>query len=60
MIEDLLRQLTTSREMRQYRDTGQIHFTCTFEGVALIGGAKRTGEEVRLELRRMAGPTAAK
>jgi hypothetical protein len=54
-IEELLRQLVTSREMRQYRDTGVLHFSGVFEAVSLIGGARRDGEEVCVELRRMAG-----
>jgi hypothetical protein len=53
-IEEVLRRLVTSREMRQYRMTGVVHFRCIFEGVSLIGGAKLDGEEVRVELRRMA------
>jgi Tfp pilus assembly pilus retraction ATPase PilT len=53
-IEDLLRHLITSREMRQYRDTGVVHFRCVFEGISLIGGTRHGREEVRLELRRMA------
>jgi hypothetical protein len=53
-IEDLLRRFITSREMRQYRDTSVVHFRCVFESVSLLGGARRDGEEVRVELRRMA------
>ena len=53
-IEEVVRHLATSREMRQYRETGVVHFRCVFEGVSLLGGARRDGEEVRLELRRMA------
>ena len=54
-IEEVVRHLATSREMRQYRETGVVHFTCVFEGVSLLSGARRDGEEVRVELRRMAG-----
>src|SRR5678815_2821603 len=53
-IEEVVRHLATTREMRQYRETGVAHFRCVFEGVALIGGARRYGEDVRVELRRMA------
>jgi Tfp pilus assembly pilus retraction ATPase PilT len=53
-IEELVRQFVTSREMRQYRETGVVHFRCVFEGVSLLGGARRSGEEIRVELRRMA------
>jgi Tfp pilus assembly pilus retraction ATPase PilT len=54
-IEEILRQLTTSREMRQFRATGAIHFKCAFEGgVSLLGGAKQEGDDLRVELRKMA------
>ena len=53
-IEEVVRHLATSREMRHFRETGVVHFRCIFETVSLIGGARRDGEEVRLELRRMA------
>lgn len=53
-IEDILRQLMSSREMRQFRATGVVHFTCVFGGIPLLGGTKTDGEEVRVELRKLA------
>ena len=53
-IEEVIRHLVTSREMRQYRKTGVVHFRCVFEGVSLLSGARRDGEKVRVQLRRMA------
>ena len=53
-IEEILRRLMSSREMRQYRATGVVHFRCVFERVSLLGGAKIDGGRVRVELRRMA------
>jgi len=53
-IEDILRQLMSSREMRQFRATGVVHFTCVFDGIPLLGGTKTGGEEVRVELRKLA------
>src|SRR5438093_8194829 len=53
-IEEILRQLTSSREMRQFRATGVVHFRCVFETVSLLGGAKVDEEEIRVELRKIA------
>jgi len=53
-IEEILRQLMRSREMRQFRATGVVHFRCVFDGIPLLGGTKTDGEEVRVELRKLA------
>ncbi len=53
-IEELLRQLMSSREMRQFRTTGVVHFRCVFEQFSLIGGTKIDGEEIHVELRKLA------
>lgn len=53
-IEEILRQLMSSREMRQFRETGVVHFKCVFDGISLLGGTKTNGEEVRVELRKFA------
>jgi hypothetical protein len=53
-IDAMLRQLMTSREVRALRALGVVHFTCVFESVPLLGGAKVEGEDVCVELRRMA------
>jgi Tfp pilus assembly pilus retraction ATPase PilT len=53
-IEEILRQLLDSREMRQFRATGVVHFKCVFDRVPLLGGTKTDGEEVRVELRKLA------
>jgi Tfp pilus assembly pilus retraction ATPase PilT len=54
-IEELLRELVNSREMRRFRSKGVIHFKSMFQGqVSLVGGAKLEGESIRVELRKMA------
>jgi len=53
-IDEILRQLMNSREMRQYRAIGVVHFRCVFDGISILGGAKIDGDAVRVELRRMA------
>jgi len=53
-IEEILRQLMSSREMRQFRATGVVHFKCAFEGIPLLGGTKTDREELRVELRKLA------
>ena len=53
-IKEILRQLMSSREMRQFRETGVVHFRCVFDGIPLLGGTKTYGEDVRLELRKLA------
>ena len=50
----LLRQLMSSREVRQFRATGVAHFKSDFEGIPLLGGAKADGDDIRVELRKMA------
>jgi len=53
-VSSFLRQLTSSREMRQFRLQGLVHFTFTFEGrVRLLGGARQANDQIRVELRRM-------
>lgn len=54
-VTSLLRQLMPSREMRQFRERGVVHFTKIFEGhVRLVGGARKEKDEIHVELRRMA------
>ena len=53
-IEEILRQLMSSREMRQFRETSVVHFRCVFDGIPLLGRTKTDGEEVRVELRKLA------
>jgi hypothetical protein len=53
-IEEILRQLMSSREMRQFRATGAVHFKCVFDRIPLLGGTKTDGEEIRVELRKLA------
>lgn len=54
-IEELLRQLMTSREMRQFRARGGIQFKSLFEGhLSLHGKAKIEGDDIHVELRRIA------
>jgi Tfp pilus assembly pilus retraction ATPase PilT len=52
-IEEILRQLMSSRERRQFKATGVVHFRCTFDGISLFVGTKVEGEEVRVELRKL-------
>ena len=54
-IEQILRELMSSREMRQFRKTDVVHFKGVFEDdVPLLGGARIDGAEIHVELRRMA------
>jgi Tfp pilus assembly pilus retraction ATPase PilT len=54
-IEELLRQLMTSREMRQFRAQGTIQFKSLFERhVSLHGKAKIEGDDIHVELRKIA------
>ena len=54
-IEEILHHLMRSRERRQLRSTGAVHFKSAFEGgISMLGGAKLDGDEIRVELRRMA------
>ena len=52
-VEAILRQLMTSRQMREFRGTGLIYFRSAFEGVALFCAAKVEGEEIHVELRKL-------
>ena len=50
-LEELLHQLMTSREMRQFR-AHETHFKTLFEGrVSLHGKAKIEGDDIHVELR---------
>lgn len=54
-VSSLLQELVLSREMRQFREQGVVHFTQTLDGhVRLLGGARKEKDEIHLELRRMA------
>ena len=53
-IKEILRHLMSSREMRQFRETGVVHFKCVFASIPLLGGTKTYGEEIRVELRKLA------
>jgi hypothetical protein len=53
-VEAILRQLMSSRQMREFRATGLIYFRSAFEGVALFCAAKVEGEELHVELRKLA------
>src|SRR5690242_17563242 len=53
-IEAMLRQLMTSRQMREFRTSGICYFKSNFEGVALFCAAMAKGEEIRVELRKLA------
>ena len=52
-IEEILRQLLDSRQMRQLRTEGAAHFKTVFSGVPMLGGATIKGEDVRIELRKL-------
>ena len=52
-IEEILRHILSSREMRQFRATGVVHFRCVFDGIPLLAGTKTDGEEIRVELRKL-------
>src|SRR5688572_21708141 len=58
-IEEILRQLMSSREMRQLRATGVVHFRSVFEGISLLVGAKIDGDKIRVELRKIAAQPVA-
>lgn len=53
-VETVLRELSSSRQMRQFRETGLIYFRSAFEGVAFFCAAQQEGEEIRVELRKLA------
>ena len=52
-VEEMLRQLMSSRQMRQFRAAGLIYFRSVFEGVVFLGAARVEGEEIRVELRKL-------
>src|SRR5262249_2011398 len=52
-IDELLRQLSSSRELRELRDKGAIHFKSIFEDISLLGTAKTEGEDFHVELRKL-------
>jgi hypothetical protein len=54
-VEAILRQLMTSRQMREFRASGLIYFRSVFEGIVFLGAARIEGEEIRVELRRLGG-----
>jgi Tfp pilus assembly pilus retraction ATPase PilT len=51
-IEEALRQIVSSREMRQFRETGVVHFRCVLDGIPLVGGTRTDGGEVYVDLRK--------
>ena len=54
-IELLMQDLMDSRQMRQFRDSGDARFiSITGAQVRWIGGAKREDASIRIEVRRMA------
>lgn len=53
-VETLLRVLTSSRQMRQFRETGLIYFRSTFEDIRFLGAAIMEGDEIYVELRKLA------
>ena len=53
-IEELLRRLMSSRQMREFRAQGVIRFTSMFEGsIPLRGEAKIEGDDIHVEIRKM-------
>ena len=53
-LEVLLRQLMNSREIRQFRSKGEIHFKSVFEGrVPVVGDVKIEGFNIHVELRKI-------
>jgi hypothetical protein len=54
-IVEILRELMKSREMRRFREKGVVRCRSLFDGhVSLLCGAKLEGEDIRVELRKMA------
>jgi hypothetical protein len=54
-IEEILRELMKSREMRQFREEGVVHCRSLFDGGAsLLCGAKLEGKDIHVELRKIA------
>jgi hypothetical protein len=54
-VEAFLRQLMSSRQMREFRATGLIYFRSVFEDVVFLGAARAEGDEIRVALRTLAG-----
>jgi hypothetical protein len=55
-ITAFLRQLTGSRGVREFRDSGVTRFMVPFEGeVRLVGAARLEKDDLHIEIRRMAG-----
>ena len=51
-----LRQLTGSRGVREFRNSGVTRFMVPFEGrVQLVGAARVEKDDIHVEIRRMAG-----
>lgn len=54
-VNSLLRQLMKTRERRQFRERGVVHFKHAFESrVQLLCGARMEKDDIHVELRRMA------
>ena len=54
-IEAVLRGLMTSREIRQLRTTGSVHFKANYDGtIPVLCGVKAKGDEIRVEMRKLA------
>jgi len=55
-ITAFLRQLTGSRGVREFRNSGVTRFMVPFEsGVRLVGAARLEKDAIHVEIRRMAG-----
>ena len=53
-VNDFLHRVLDSRHLREYRTEGVIRFFYTHhERIQFVGGARREGSQVRIELRRM-------
>ena len=53
-VEGFLRHHLSSRELRQFRSKGIVHFKSVFEShVSVVGWAKLAGDNVRVDLRKM-------
>ena len=54
-VEDFLRHHLSSRRIRQLRSSGMIHFKSVIESdVSVVGWAKLAGDNIRVDLRKMA------
>ncbi len=59
-ITAFLRQLTGSRGVREFRDSGVTRFMVPFEErVRLVGAARLEKDEIHVEIRRMVGKAKA-